>query len=106
MYGHITYEEYLLALNTGVLNIQPGLELGPVREVELWAKLMARLAENNPNKNKKNRKAYQAVIAELLKLSNGLTRIAVHIKGLGQMEIRPSRLPSHRVPAGRSSSLA
>ena len=96
VYGHITYEEYLLALNTGVLTIQPGLELGPVREVELWAKLMARLAENKTNK-----KAYEAVIDELLKLTNGLTRIAVHIKRMGQMEGATVEVAVAQGPSGK-----
>jgi hypothetical protein len=72
----ITYEEYLLALNTGVLIIEPG----PGR-AELMEKLRARLADT-----KKDPKAYQAVIDELLKMKNSLTHIAVHIKRMGQMK--------------------
>jgi hypothetical protein len=72
----ITYEEYLLALNTGVLTIEPG----PGR-AELMEKLRGRLADT-----KRDKKAYQAVIDELLKMKNSLTHIAVHIKSMGQME--------------------
>jgi hypothetical protein len=79
--GIINYDEYLLALNTGVLILDPGVDPGP-GQPELVAKLMARLAEAKANKNEK---AYQAVIDELLKLNNGLTHIAVHIKRRGQM---------------------
>ena len=72
----ITHEEHLLALNTGVLTVDPG-----PGQPELVLKLMTRLA-----KTKTDKKAYEAVIDELLKLNNGLTHIAVHIKTMGQME--------------------
>ncbi len=63
-----------------------------------------------PEQKQENRKAYQAVIEELLKLSNGLTRIAVHIKGLGQMggatvEVAVAQGPSGKIlVAGLNSS--
>lgn len=89
VYGLITYPEYLLALNTGVLTIQTDLEPHlerPIQDDELVAKLMARLAENKEQRTKQEQEAYQAVIDELLKLTHGLTRIALHIKRMGQME--------------------
>jgi hypothetical protein len=74
--GIITDEEYLLALQTGVLTVEPG----PGR-AELMEELRARLAGT-----KTDQKAYQAVIDELLKMKNSLTHIAVHIKSMGQMK--------------------
>jgi hypothetical protein len=44
-------------------------------------KLRRRLADTKGDK-----RAYQAVIDELLKMKNSLTHIAVHIKRMGQME--------------------
>ena len=74
--GLINYYDYQLALRTGVLTVDPG----PGRS-ELMPKLMERLA-----KTKKDIKARQAVIDELLKINNSLTHIATHLKRMGQME--------------------
>ena len=70
----ITDDEYLLALRTGLL---PG-EANRTERVRdaLVRKLMEQLT---------NDKTHQAAIDGLLKVTNGLTRIAVHIKRLGQM---------------------